>query len=321
MNNYPQLLLCSLALSITACGSSDSSSNGTTNTPESNTGNSTTRILSGRLVDSAVSGMRYETATRDGTTDANGTFEYLANEDITFSLGDITLPTVPAASLITPLDLFSTTNIGDPNVINLARLLQTLDTDGNANNGITISDSAIASATGLAIDFSASDFDAAVSNLVANAGSTNSTLIDGEPALDHLQETLFNEGVQQRPQVPDNTNNAPDPNNPSTHPLVGTTAEFSNFSHDISGTLTVLDDRTLQMTNFSYDGGGPAVYFYLGTDGNYRNGVAVGPMLNGRQYNNETLTIPLPDNITLDDFNGVSVWCDLFSINFGDARF
>ena len=44
-------------------------------------------------------------------------------------------------------------------------------------------------------------------------------------------------------------------------------------------------------------------------------------MLNGRIYDNETITVTLPDDITLDDFNGVSVWCELFSINFGDAMF
>ncbi|MEM7257530.1 MAG: DM13 domain-containing protein [Pseudomonadota bacterium] len=319
MNKYTTLLLGSITLSLTACGGSESS--GSSTTPAES--NNTPQVLNGRLVDSAVTGMGYETATRTGTTDANGTFEYLANETVTFSLGDITLPAVQADTLITPLDIFATNNIGDARVINLTRLLQTLDTDGDATNGITLSSEAAASATGLSVDFTSAEFDNQVGNLVANSGSVYTALITGETALDHFQETLFNEGIQQRPQAPDNNNTdtTPDPTNTSNHPLVGTTAEFSNFSHGISGTLTILDDRTLEITNFSYDGGGPAVYFYLGTDGNYRNGIQVGSVLNGRTYNNETLMVSLPDNITLDDFNGISVWCDLFSVNFGDARF
>jgi len=80
----------------------------------------------------------------------------------------------------------------------------------------------------------------------------------------------------------------------------------------------------LEISNFNYDGGGPSVYFYTGTDGQYRSqdgGRLIGPLLNGREYNNETLRVTLPDDLTLDDFNGVSVWCDIFSANFGDARF
>jgi len=105
--------------------------------------------------------------------------------------------------------------------------------------------------------------------------------------------------------------------------LVGTSVEFNNFFHDISGTLTVLDNRTLQVTDFTYDGLGPSVYFYTGTDGGYNprdGGNRVGPRLDGRVWNGETITIDLPANVTLDDFNGLSVWCDIFDVDFGSAN-
>ena len=44
-------------------------------------------------------------------------------------------------------------------------------------------------------------------------------------------------------------------------------------------------------------------------------------MLNGRVFDDETITLTIPANLTLDDFNGISVWCDLFNANFGDAQF
>lgn len=340
-------LVCTAALSLTACGGGSSSDSAAIDQSPTNpappvdtdaldaAGDEDTlpsaanaNLLTGRFVDSAVTGLTYTTETLSGVTDGNGSFDYLPGESVTFSLGGIVLPAVQGAALLTPLDVFATDNIADIRVINLTRLLQTLDVDAEPENGITISDAAIASATGLIADFSSPAFDAQVFNLVANAGSSNTSLIEGMDALDHFQETLFDEGIEERPSAPvgDNT---PDPTQPTgisaTHPLVGTSSEFSDlFDHDIGGTLTIIDDRTLEVTNFTYDGGGPSVFFYLGVDGQYRGsagGVLVGSQLNGRRFDGETLTITLPPNITLDDFNGVSVWCDIFFANFGDARF
>ena len=210
--------------------------------------------------------------------------------------------------------------------MNLARLLQTLDTDNEPLNGITISDAAIASATGLEVDFSSPEFENQVSNLAANSGSVNTALVDTMGAVEHLQETLFIEGIDERPEAPLPPENIapPSTDNTSTHPLVGTSAEFSNIAHDISGTLTVIDDRTLEVSDFTYDGFGVTVFFYTGTDGDYRDGSPgagpIGTQLNGRPFNGETIRLTIPDNLTLDDFNGISVWCIPFSTSFGDAR-
>jgi len=244
-------------------------------------------LQTGRFVDAAVSGLQYATASQNGRTGSDGSFNYLTGETVTFSIGDIVLPVVAASSLMTPLSVFSTNDIADSRVINLARLLQSLDVDGNPDNGITVSDSAAASATGLAVDFSSPTFDDQVINLVANSGSTNTILIDGETALDHFQETLFEEGLVERPPEPSNTETEPDSQNSATHPAVGRMSEFSSFSHGVSGTLTIVDDRTLEISNFNYDGGGPSVYFYAGIDGEYRSGSGgrqIGSLLNGRNF-------------------------------------
>lgn len=325
------LLLSSVVL-LAACGGGGSGSTTTTTSgatdttgvPTGNTGDTVTaNLATGRFVDSAVEGLSYQTATQTGTTDSDGSFSYVPGEEITFSIGDIVLPEIRAEALITPLTVFSTGNIGDPRVINLSRLLQTLDADGDAENGLTITGSAVASATGLSIDFGSSNFDNSVTNLVANSGSVNTQLIDGETALGHLQETLFVEGVMQRPQAP-TTAPVADSGASATHPLVGTVRELTTRSHAVSGTVTILDDRTIEVSNFVYDGGGPSVFFYTGTDGNYTTsggGRAIGEMLNGRVRNGETVILTLPDDVTLDDFNGLSVWCDIFNISFGDVAF
>lgn len=322
------------ALLLSACGGGSSSgvsvdAAGTptpspaTDTPAPATGTEpSTNLLSGRFVDSAVQGLQYTTESQNGVTAVDGSFTYQAGENVTFSIGDINLPSVPATALMTPLSVFSTDNITDPRVMNLAVLLQTLDTDGDPEGGITISDAAIASATGLQVDFSSPDFDNQVSNLAANSGSVNTSLVNMIEAIDHLQETLFVEGIDERPEAPVAPENLapPSTDNGSSHPLVGTSSEFSDLAHDISGTLTVIDDRTLEVSDFFYDGGGVRVFFYTGTDGNYRDGGPIGSQLNGRRFTGETIRLTIPDSLTLDDFNGISVWCIPFNASFGDAR-
>lgn len=317
------LLTASTLLLLVGCSSSGDEDANTINNADSGP-DIAEDTSTGRFVDSAVVGLSYQTTTQQGTTDADGTFTYATGEDIVFSIGSIELPPVPGAELITPFTIFNTDEFSDTRVINLTRLLQTLDVDANPENGIVISDSAVANATGLDVDFASADFDDSVANLVANSGSSNTTLITGESALTHFQETLFIEGVMERPQAPAETQ-TPGENNSNasaTHPLVGTAREFSTLEHDVSGTVTVLDDRTIEITNFVYDGEGPSVFFYTGVDGDYStDGRIIGNQLNGRAYINETLTLTLPDDLTLDDFNGLSVWCDIFLVSFGDVSF
>ena len=75
MNTSSNLLLTTMVLSLAACGggSSDVSS------AVGDIGD-VGEVLTGRLIDSAVTGMRYETPTQSGVTDADGSFSYMANE-------------------------------------------------------------------------------------------------------------------------------------------------------------------------------------------------------------------------------------------------
>ena len=119
----------------------------------SNTATQTSTPNTGVFLDSAVEGIDYSTSTASGTTNANGEFQYNDGETVTLSIGDIDLPPATGGSVITPLDLVNTQNVNDTSVVNIARLLQSLDTDGDPTNGISISDSAHLSATGITVDF------------------------------------------------------------------------------------------------------------------------------------------------------------------------
>ncbi|MBU2882405.1 DM13 domain-containing protein [Psychrosphaera sp. B3R10] len=108
------------------------------------------------------------------------------------------------------------------------------------------------------------------------------------------------------------------------HPSVGSTAILSTLHHMVSGTVKIEDNCTLSVTNFTYDGEGPSVYFYGALDGQYdteNGGFAMGMQLNGRAYANEDFTVKLTSPAPLDKMNSISVWCADFSVSFGDGQF
>lgn len=163
----------SLSIAIAGCSSSDNSNSSST----------------GKLVDSPVAGINYSTATHSGVTGADGSFSYETGELVTFSIGDIVFPETTATSVVTPLSIFNTTDTSNAAVVNLARLLQTLDEDGDASNGIVITEAVHEAAVG-SVDFTSDTFDTDVVNLVANSGSTLVSLISEDDAITHLNATL-----------------------------------------------------------------------------------------------------------------------------------
>ena len=58
-------------------------------------------LLQGRFIDSPVIGVAYKTATQSGFTGIYGEFAYRAGESVTFSIGKVVFPTVPASALVT----------------------------------------------------------------------------------------------------------------------------------------------------------------------------------------------------------------------------
>lgn len=82
-----------------------------------------------------------------------------------------------------------------------------------------------------------------------------------------------------------------------------------------------MDNCTLQITNFNYDGGGlPDVFVYGGKAGDYRTGFAIGANLFGTPVVNGTVLVPLKDG-DLDQLDGVSIWCVRARVSFGDGLF
>jgi len=82
----------------------------------------------------------------------------------------------------------------------------------------------------------------------------------------------------------------------STNSLVGETRSLRVSSlYGISGDVTIISDCELQITNFFYNGAGPNVSFYGASNGDFRRGVNMSEVLNGRSWQGETLNLFLPE--------------------------
>jgi mono/diheme cytochrome c family protein len=108
---------------------------------------------------------------------------------------------------------------------------------------------------------------------------------------------------------------------PSTHPLVGTTAELTGRFHGVRGTVTVVDDCSIRVDDFFFDGNGIDVRLYGASDLTFANGFIMGEDLKNFPvgYENDTVVGTLPDDKTLDDLGAVSVWCVPVGVSFGDV--
>ena len=155
------------------------------------------KALVGVFLDSPVANVDYKTETKSGVTDADGKYDYVAGETVTFSIGSLEFPPVAAAGTVTPLDIADTDDPNDPEAVNMLRLLQTLDTDGDPTNGITISNEtkAIAPAVDFALsvsEFASSD---AVQALIDDDSVSATELVSASAAVAHFEDTLEDEGV------------------------------------------------------------------------------------------------------------------------------
>ncbi|MBF0152546.1 MAG: beta-lactamase family protein [Magnetococcales bacterium] len=104
-------------------------------------------ILTGVFMDAPVDGLAYVSSPSgySGTTSGGGQFRYLPMDTVTFKLNGMGIGTGTAATVMTPLDLVTdplqeadTTAQKNNKVIKILQLLQTLDTDKNPSNGITL---------------------------------------------------------------------------------------------------------------------------------------------------------------------------------------
>ena len=204
---------CMMLILLIACGCGGSGGNDNdTHTSKCKS----TETLTGRFIDSPVEGIGYSSfdsriadvgACHYGTTDSNGGFLYEPGHHVLLSLCRACppMPRLPAQAIVTPADLVdAAVNIEDKNRTfrNLLRFIQTLDVDGDPNNGIrlaTIPTDVYYEAYPLGVarmdidvfDVDESEFetDAAILTIIGRVTNT-SNLVDAQTAEEHFDNAI-----------------------------------------------------------------------------------------------------------------------------------
>jgi len=157
----------------------------------------TAGVRQGVFMNSAVEGLRFQTATLEGLTTSEGQFRYRPNETVLFSIGSIELGSAPGASVLTPLDLVpDASGVDHPTVTNLTRFLQSLDEDYFPENGIRILPSVHEALQYSVVDFDVpiDEFETVVTPLVSLVAETHMdgprSMVPTAQARERLEETL-----------------------------------------------------------------------------------------------------------------------------------
>lgn len=151
-------------------------------------------VSTGEFVDSAVHGVEYTAGSMTGVTSASGGFEYRGGATVEFRVGDIILGQATAAPRLTPVQLVAgATDETNPTVTNIARFLQTLDSDGDPANGLKVQPKVLAAAVGQTMNFAQSTADfGADPNVAAVLAALNvGPLVSAAAAQNHLRSTLL----------------------------------------------------------------------------------------------------------------------------------
>lgn len=107
----------------------------------------------------------------------------------------------------------------------------------------------------------------------------------------------------------------------SSHARVGQTLTFQTNAHAVAGTATIVDDCTIRFTDFSFDGGGIDVHVIGGNGGTFDPDIDLTINMVGTAFDGGEAVVSLPEGVSLDDFDSLSVWCIPVGFSFGDGVF
>ena len=174
-------LIVAAGLGITGCSSDNGSSDNGENTGKTTKGSA----LSAQFIDAAVEGLAYDcqSSGKTGLTDKDGYFDYDKGDTCTFKIGSIILGSAKITGTTTP----KTLTVVEPNLTNILRLLQTLDSDENLSNGITLP-SNLTGTLDLGVGFDAQINDYLSKNNLQNV------VVTSEDAKLHFEQTNNNSG-------------------------------------------------------------------------------------------------------------------------------
>ena len=203
------ILSTALAFLLVGCGSSSNSNTSPTPTPSPKVG---------IFKDAPVDGLKYSSKTFDGFTQNGGKFNYLESESINFYIGNVLLGSSKGADIITPVDIVNgASDTTDIKVQNILRLLQSLDSDNNPDNGIMLPDSARNAYYSKSVDLESEAF----LNDFITVINPNEILIDSDSAIEHFNKQ---NGIVSTPTPIPTASTLPSPQ-PTIEPSIEPTVE------------------------------------------------------------------------------------------------
>ncbi|XP_030759313.1 protein Skeletor, isoforms B/C [Sitophilus oryzae] len=102
---------------------------------------------------------------------------------------------------------------------------------------------------------------------------------------------------------------------------------LQEFAHGIKGTVYAVDESTIFIKGFSYDGTGPDAFFWIGNSPRPSPEGTIIPYpedYRGRDpplkaHNNTDIILRLPNGKRIRDIRWLSVWCRRFTVDFGEV--
>ncbi len=156
-------------------------------------------IKTSYFYDSAVSGLQYtcDSTNETNITDANGKFTYkLTCDQIVFRVGKITIGTIDTKNIkeqVFPADLANVdrNNTHDPKIINILRILQSLDDDSNPSNGIVITQAVRDNLKNTLLrDLRDDTLDTTILENIVNIADPTKNLVDVNSSIAHYEVTI-----------------------------------------------------------------------------------------------------------------------------------
>lgn len=156
------------------------------------------------VLDSAVADLVYSGNGVEGATDRDGSFQFRPGEPVSFSFAGMNVGTVTvneAGTIVTPAELQGVDRddfASDTATVNLLRLLQTMDLDGDPTNGILLPDEGTLADSGLEnaladIQLGDPNFDSQIAASLADFSMNlgiRDELVSAEQASEHFELAL-----------------------------------------------------------------------------------------------------------------------------------
>ncbi len=107
----------------------------------------------------------------------------------------------------------------------------------------------------------------------------------------------------------------------ATHERVGWIGALETRQHRVQGLVEIVDDCTIEVTGFGFDGAGLDVRFVVADNPDFTDHVVLTDDLRRTGgYDDETLTLPLTTEVDLDAVSHASIWCVPAGVDFGSAE-